>query len=60
MAEIVAVFDALAALRTVRETGAHRIIATHGNTDALVRVLNEDGIRTDIFRTGYGDVDEAG
>ena len=47
-------------LRTVRETGATRIIATHGNTDALVRVLNESGIRTDIFRTGYGDVDEAG
>ena len=47
-------------LRTVRATGASRVIATHGNTDALVRVLNDEGIRTGIFRTGYGDVDEAG
>lgn len=41
-------------LRTVRETGARRVIATHGNTDALVRVLNDTGIRTEIFRTDYG------
>lgn len=45
-------------LRTVRETGASRVIATHGNTDALVRVLNEEGIRTAIFRTGYGEDDD--
>jgi len=42
-----------ALLRTVRETGARRIIATHGDTDALVRLLNEEGLRTDIFRTEY-------
>jgi len=30
-------------LRTVRETGARRVIATHGDTDALVRILNETG-----------------
>jgi putative mRNA 3-end processing factor len=42
-------------LRTVRETGAKRVIATHGNTDALVRALNEAGIQTGIFRTEYGD-----
>ena len=41
-------------LRTVRETGASRVIATHGNTDALVRMLNESGIRTDVFSTAYG------
>lgn len=42
-------------LRTVRDTGASRVIATHGNTDALVRVLNEDGIATGVFGTSYGD-----
>ena len=45
-------------LRTVRETGASRVIATHGNTDALVRTLNDSGIRTDIFTTSYGDEDD--
>ncbi|MFY2763501.1 ligase-associated DNA damage response exonuclease [Arenimonas sp. MALMAid1274] len=44
-----------ALLRTVRETGAPRIIATHGNTEALIRKLNEDGIATEAFATQYGD-----
>ncbi|GAA4858533.1 ligase-associated DNA damage response exonuclease [Luteimonas vadosa] len=38
-----------ALLRTVRETGARRVIAMHGNTDALVRWLNEDGVDTGTF-----------
>ncbi len=42
-------------LRTIRETGARRVIATHGNTDALVRVLNEEGIAAGAFTTHYGD-----
>jgi len=42
-------------MRTVRETGAARVIATHGNTDAIVRALCEDGIDAAAFRTGYGD-----
>lgn len=41
-------------LRTIRETGARRVIATHGNTDALVRALNEEGIATGTFRTDFG------
>ncbi|MDH5829034.1 ligase-associated DNA damage response exonuclease [Luteimonas sp. M1R5S18] len=44
-------------MRTVRETGATRIIATHGNTDAIVRALCEDGMDAGAFRTGYGDED---
>ena len=44
-------------LRTVRETGAKRVIATHGNTDALVRALNEEGIRTGTFDTQFGEDD---
>ena len=41
-------------LRTVRDTGARRIIATHGNTDAIVRALNETGIAAEAFRTQFG------
>ncbi|PJJ97311.1 DNA ligase-associated DEXH box helicase [Lysobacteraceae bacterium NML91-0213] len=44
-------------VRTVRETGARRVIATHGDTDALVRALCEEGIAAEAFRTGYGDED---
>ena len=43
-----------ALLRTIAETRASRVIATHGNTDAIVRVLNERGIATGVFRTDYG------
>ena len=46
-----------ALLRTAHETGARRVIATHGDTDALVRVLNAQGIETGIFATGYGEDD---
>ena len=44
-------------LDTVAQTGARRVIATHGNTDALVRVLNERGITTGTFQTDYGAED---
>jgi len=44
-------------LRTARETGARRVIATHGATEALVRALNEEGIETGVFRTDYGGED---
>jgi len=47
-----------ALLQTVRQTGASRVIATHGNTDALVRALNEQGIATEAFQTRF--VGEAG
>jgi putative mRNA 3-end processing factor len=38
-----------ALLGTVNETGARRVIATHGNTDAFVRFLNEHGTVTSTF-----------
>jgi len=41
-------------MRTVRETGARRVIATHGNTDAIIRALCEEGIAAEAFRTDYG------
>lgn len=44
-------------LRTIRDTGARRVIATHGNTDALIRVLNDMGVHAENFRTEYGGED---
>ncbi|HEY0180758.1 MAG TPA: ligase-associated DNA damage response exonuclease [Dokdonella sp.] len=44
-------------MRSVRETGARRVIATHGSTDAIVRALNESGIAAEAFRTGFGEED---
>jgi putative mRNA 3-end processing factor len=44
-------------LRTVRQTGARRVIATHGDTDALVRTLNESGIAAETLATQYGEDD---
>ncbi|WP_411831880.1 ligase-associated DNA damage response exonuclease [Pseudoxanthomonas mexicana] len=41
-------------LRTIRQTGARRVIATHGSTDALIRALREQGIAAEAFRTDYG------
>lgn len=42
-------------MRTIRETGARRVIATHGNTDAIIRALNEAGIAAEAFNTEFGD-----
>lgn len=42
-------------MRTVRETGARRVIATHGNTDAILRALNEQGIAAEAFQTAFGE-----
>jgi putative mRNA 3-end processing factor len=44
-------------MRTIRETGARRVIATHGNTDAIVRALCEAGVDAGAFRTGFGGED---
>lgn len=40
-------------MRTIRETGARRVIATHGNTDAIIRALLEQGIAAEAFATDY-------
>jgi len=40
--------------QTIPQTGAKRIIATHGNTDALIPYLRERGIAAEAFRTDFG------
>jgi putative mRNA 3-end processing factor len=42
-------------LATVRETGAKRILLTHGHSDALVRYLQEQGVAAAALKTAYGD-----
>ena len=46
-----------ALLHSVALTGARRVIATHGNTDALVRHLCEHGTAAESFHTAYGEED---
>jgi putative mRNA 3-end processing factor len=41
-------------LRTFRETGARRILLTHGYTDAMCRYLQEQGVDASPLRTPYG------
>ena len=48
-----------ALLRTIEQTGARRVIATHGNIDALVRWLRERGVDAGGFATHYGDEEGA-
>lgn len=46
-------------LRTIEETGARRVLVTHGYTDALSRFLQERGYETSVLKTafeGEGDV----
>ena len=43
-------------IATIRETGAQRVLATHGNTDLLIPYLRENlGLVADRLSTAYGD-----
>ena len=46
-----------ALIKTIRESGASRVLATHGKTDVLVRYLRERGINAQPLKTEYGDED---
>ena len=39
--------------RTIEETGARRVLVTHGNTDALVAWLRERGIEAAALKTAF-------
>src|SRR6185437_13670714 len=45
-------------LHTIEETGAERIIATHGYTDVLVRLLHERGKSAAALQTRFGGEEE--
>ena len=44
-----------ALLRTVHETGARRVLLTHGYADALVHYLREQGCDAAALKTAYGE-----
>jgi putative mRNA 3-end processing factor len=47
-----------ALLRTIEETGARRVLVTHGYADELARYLAERGYRTGVLPTAYeGEAD---
>lgn len=46
-----------ALIDTIVQTGAQRILPTHGNTDALVPYLRERGLDAEPLRTEYGGDD---
>ena len=43
---------------TIRETGAERVIVTHGYEAVMVRWLTEQGLEASAFETEYGDNDD--
>ena len=51
--------DWLALIGTIRDSGARRVLATHGNSDALLPYLEQElKIRAERLRTAYGDEEE--
>jgi putative mRNA 3-end processing factor len=44
-------------LRTIQQTGARRILLTHGYTDAMCRYLQEQGVTATALKTEYGAED---
>lgn len=47
-------------LQTIEETGAKRVLTTHGRADELVRYLNEMGLNAAPLNTLYGEDEENG
>lgn len=45
-------------VQTIRQTGASRILVTHGRTDVLVRYLNDQGIYTQALKDAYHEADD--
>jgi putative mRNA 3-end processing factor len=45
-------------IQTIRETGAKRILATHGSSDILARYVTEEmGLQGEVLRTAFNDTD---
>jgi putative mRNA 3-end processing factor len=47
-------------VRTIRETGARKVLLTHGYSDALVRYLQEEGINAEALHTHFHGEEEEG
>ena len=42
-----------ALLQTIEETGASRVLATHGHAEPLARYLSEHGLESGVIRTAW-------
>lgn len=43
-------------IKTIRDSGASRVIATHGSSDVLARYVTEEmGLKGEVFKTYYGE-----
>ena len=45
-------------LKTIEETGARRVLTTHGNSSALVRLLQERGMNAAALETRFNDEED--
>lgn len=45
-------------ITTFKDTGARKILLTHGYSDALARYLNENGVDAGALKTAYGDEEQ--
>ncbi len=45
-------------VETIRQTGASRVLVTHGNIDSFVRYLRETGVQAEALRTVHGTEEE--
>ncbi|MBT8334578.1 MAG: DNA ligase-associated DEXH box helicase, partial [Deltaproteobacteria bacterium] len=45
-------------LRTISDTGAERVVASHGSAQILTRYLQERGLDTDVMTTSPWDESE--
>ena len=47
-------------IAAIEATAAERVLATHGQTEALARYLREKGLDAQALKTAYGDDEDAG
>ena len=47
-----------ALIQTIREVNPRQVLPTHGNTDGLVRYLQEQGIQARSLETAFGDEED--
>ena len=46
-------------IQTIKDTGAKRVLATHGSSDVLARYVTEEmGLQGEVLRTVFGDEEE--
>jgi putative mRNA 3-end processing factor len=47
-------------MRAIKATQAQRVIVTHGQVGAMVRWLQQNGLKAGAFETEYGSAEDEG